>query len=71
MHFKQSIIITILLTAAVGMAHAEKAQADESVDLNALYQEIDEAILQSPQFVAERERQIEACRTWFLREKNA
>lgn len=71
MHFKQSIIITILLTAAVGMAQAEKAQADESVDLNALYQEIDEAILQSPQFVAERERQIEACRTWFLRENNA
>ena len=71
MHMKQSIMITLLLTVGLGVVHAETAKTDESADLNALYQEIDEAILQSPQYVAEREHQIDACRTWFLREKNA
>ena len=70
MHVKRSFIVILLLTVAVGFAHAETTQADESVDLKALYQQIDDAILQSPQYVAERERQIDACRTWFLREKN-
>ena len=35
---------------------------EESVDLDALYQEIDEAITQLPHYVAERERKIAACR---------
>ena len=38
------------------------ALADEKTDLKALYQEIDDAINQSPQYVAERERQITAYR---------
>ena len=38
------------------------ALADETVDLKALYQEIDDAISQSPQYVAERERKITAYR---------
>jgi hypothetical protein len=46
------------------------ALADESADLKALYQQIDDAISQSPQYVAERERQIAACRDSLLREKN-
>ena len=46
------------------------ALADESADLNALYRQIDDAISQSPQYVAERERQIAACRDSLLMEKN-
>ena len=38
------------------------ALADETIDLKALYQEIDDAINQSPQYVAERELQITAYR---------
>lgn len=43
---------------------------EESVDLNALYQEIDEAITQLPQFVAEREQKIAACRDTLQKEDN-
>lgn len=44
--------------------------ADETIDLKALYQEIDDAINQSPQYVAERERQITACRDSLQKETN-
>ena len=70
MHVKRLFFVTLLLYIAVGMTHAVTPKDDESLDLNALYQQIDEAISQSPQYVAERERQIDACRTWYLREKN-
>ena len=46
------------------------AQPDEQVDLGALYQQIDDAIKLSPQYVAEQERQITACRDNFLMERN-
>ena len=46
------------------------ALAEESIDLEALYQQIDDAISQSPQYVAERERQITACRDSLLMEKS-
>lgn len=46
------------------------AMADETVDLKALYQEIDEAISQSPKYIAERERQITACRDSLQKETN-
>ena len=71
MHIKQSFILTILLAVGVGLAHANTTQEDGSIDLNALYQQIDEAILQSPQFVAERERQIDVCRERLTKELNA
>ena len=64
----RSFIVTFLLVVGVGLAHANTTQEDESVDLNALYQQIDEAILQSPQFVAEREHKITACRNRLMRE---
>lgn len=35
---------------------------EESVDLDALYEQIDDAITQSPHYVAERERKIAVCR---------
>ena len=46
------------------------ALADETVDLKALYQEIDDAINQSPQYVAERERKITAYRDSLQKETN-
>ena len=46
------------------------ALADESVDLAALYQQIDDAISQSPQYVAELENRIADCRDSLLREKS-
>ena len=46
------------------------ALADETIDLKALYQEIDDAINQSPQYVAERERKITAYRDSLQKETN-
>ena len=46
------------------------ALADETIDLKALYQEIDDAISQSPQYVAERERKITAYRDSLQKETN-
>ena len=46
------------------------ALADEKTDLKALYQEIDDAISQSPQYVAERERKITAYRDSLQKETN-
>ena len=66
----RSFIIILLISAVAGVVPAT-AQSDESVDLNALYQQIDEAISQSPQYVAERERQITACRDSLKKEENA
>lgn len=71
MHVKRSFIVILLLAITVGLAHSETSLADESIDLNALYQQIDDAILQSPQFIAEREHRIDVCRDRLLREKDA
>ena len=71
MQMKQSILVFFLLTVTVGMAHAATTQVDEEIDLKALYQQIDDAISQSPQYVAEREQKIDACRNRLQREKDA
>ena len=39
MHMKRSFIVILLLAIAVGLAHADTTQAEESVDLNALYEQ--------------------------------
>ena len=70
MHVKRSFFIFLLLTVAVGLAHAVPTLVDEQIDLNALYQQIDAAIIQSPQYIAERENKIVACRNRLLKEKN-
>ena len=70
MHVKRSIIIFILLTVTVGLTHAVATLDDEQMDLKALYQQIDDAISQSPQYVAEREHKITACRNRLLKETN-
>ena len=48
----------LLLIIALGLTHTISAQEKESFDLDALYQQIDDAILQSPQYVAERKQKI-------------
>lgn len=69
MKMKQSIVV-VLLTLAAGLVHAVPTQTDEEVDLDALYQEIDDAISQSPIYVAERENQITGWRNRLKKEKN-
>ena len=61
----------LLLIIALGLTHTISAQEKESFDLDALYQQIDDAIRQSPQYVAERKQQIAVCRDSFLMEKSA
>ena len=46
------------------------SSSEEPIDLEALYQQIDDAISLSPEYVAERERQISVCRDSFLMEKH-
>jgi hypothetical protein len=55
------MIRTLLLAIAIGLAPTVSAQEDESFDLEALYQEIDDAIVQSPKYVLERQQKIAAC----------
>ena len=43
---------------------------EEPVDLDALYEQIDEAMTQMPQFVADRERKIAECRDSLVKEEN-
>lgn len=54
------MIRTLLLFVALGLTHTISAQEKESFDLDALYQQIDDAIRQSPQYVAERKQKIAA-----------
>lgn len=63
------MIRTLLLIIALGLTHAVSAQEKESFDLEALYQQIDDAIRQSPQYVAERKQQIDICRDSLFLEK--
>ena len=46
------------------------SSSEEPIDLEALYQQIDDAISLSPEYVSEREREITACRDSFLMEKH-
>ena len=68
MHFKRTFITILLLTIAVRFAAI--AQTDEGVDLHALYQEIDDAISHSEQYISIRESQINACRDSLLNEQS-
>lgn len=70
MHFKRTIIVILLLTVAVGFSSVAVAQTDEEIDLQALYQEIDDAISHSNQYISIRESQIDACRDSLLNEQS-
>ena len=54
------MIRTLLLIITMGLSLTISAQEEESFDLDALYQQIDDAILQSPQYVADRKQRIAA-----------
>lgn len=71
MQLKRTFNVILLFTVAVGLAPTATAQTKESVDLPALYQEIDEVIDQSPKFIAERKAKIKVCRDSLLQEANA
>ena len=62
------ILISFVLTAT--SIHAQCTLHEESVDLETLYQQLDDAIANSSQYVAERENQIKACRDSMLTELN-
>ena len=70
MHFKRTVIVIFLLTIAVGFTSVAIAQTDEEVDLQALYQEIDDAISHSDQYVTLRESLIDACRDSLMNEQS-
>ena len=60
------LIVMALLAIPV---HAQGiSSSEEPIDLEALYQQIDDAISLSPEYVSEREREITACRDSFLME---
>ena len=64
------MIRTLFLIVVMGLAPTVMAQTDESVDLDALYRQIDDAIRESPKYVAVRERQIADWRKRLNKEKN-
>ena len=64
------MIRTLLFIVVMGLCPTVMAQTDESVDLDALYRQIDDAISQSPTNVAARERQIAEWRNRLYKEKN-
>ena len=67
---KLTFLITLLALTTL-QANAQGVDYNEdSIDLEALYQEIDEAITKSPQYVKELEGRISICRDSFLTEEN-
>lgn len=70
MRVKRYSFVILLLIIAVKLTHAATVQDGDSIDLNALYQQIDETIGQSPQYVAEQERHIDAYRDLLMSEKD-
>ena len=68
---KRSLTVALLLSAVVGMSATASAQTEEPVDLEALYQEIDATIGESPHFVKERELKIDDCRHKLQAEQRA
>jgi len=60
MKIRYALLSLVLVATQI---HAQGVSFDEeSVDLDALYEQIDDAISQLPHYVAERERKIAACR---------
>ena len=64
------MIRTLLFIIALGLNHTISAQEEESFDLDALYQQIDDAICQSPKYVAERKQCIAVCQDSLIMEKS-
>jgi len=68
MKVRYALLSLVLFTTQI---HAQGlSYNEESVDLGALYEQIDDAISESSQYVAERERKIAACRDSLVAEDN-
>ena len=68
MKVRYALLSLVLLATQI---HAQGlSYNEESVDLAALYEQIDDAISESSQYVAERERKIAACRDSLVAEDN-
>ena len=68
--YNRALIIFLLFIATVGYTPAV-AQTNQPNDLEALYQQIDNAIEHWPQYVAKLEHKIADCRDSLTEEKNA
>lgn len=66
---KSLILIILLALTATPIQAQDLLAGEESVDLEALYQQIEDAIRQSPEYVDEREQQIALRRDSLLIEK--
>lgn len=65
----RSLLLLLTFSLAFLQIQAQGLSLDEeTVDLETLYQQLDEAISRSPQYIAEREGKITACRESYLRE---
>ena len=59
----RNLLLTFVLALGAMQIQAQDDPFYEgAVDLDALYQQIDDAILKAPEYVAARERQINDCR---------
>jgi hypothetical protein len=64
-------IVSILLLITIGTGSSLSAQGiDDEPDLQTLYQQIDEAIDHSPQYIAKRRSQINDVQNAFLKERS-
>lgn len=66
---KRMVALLILLTI-VGTSSISAQTSDKEADLQALYQQIDDAIAKSPQYVAKRLEQIDEVRKMLYTESN-
>ena len=65
-HRFSTILLTIVLTAIGSIPSVAAQDDDKQIDLEDLYQQIDQAIEQFPEFVAEQEERINDSRKQFL-----
>lgn len=70
MHHIRTILFTIILIAIGSIPSVAEQANDKQTELEALYQQIDEAIEQYPLYVAGREKQINSFRNLFLSESS-
>lgn len=64
----KTLLVTLLLAIA-NVAPLAAQETEEPVDLEALYQQVDNAIQESPLYVSQREEHIKKMRTLFLQEQ--
>ncbi len=66
---KKQVFMVVWLMMAGASCQMVAQETEENVNLEALYQQIDDAIEQSPLYVAQRENQIKKARKLFMEEQ--